>query len=124
MIAGVGDAQSSGVRPPPPPPPTDGSVTYSVKSGETVGELSARYGVSENKILAANPQMRHPDDLSPGQEISIPVADNGGQLPAQTQVHPGDTLTSVAKSHGVSITSLANANGISNHNLVRAGMSL
>jgi LysM repeat protein len=86
--------------------------------------LSARYGVSENKILAANPQMRHPDDLSPGQEISIPVADNGGQLPAQTQVHPGDTLTSVAKSHGVSITSLANANGISNHNLVRAGMSL
>ena len=77
MIAGVGDVQSSGVRPPPPPPPTEGSITHSVKSGETVGELSARYGVSEQQILAANPQMRHPDDLSVGQEISIPVMDKG-----------------------------------------------
>jgi hypothetical protein len=85
-------AQSAAAKAPPPPPSTEGTVTHTVKSGETVGELSERYGVSEKQILAANPQVRHPDDLSDGQEISTPVADNGGQTPAQTQVHPGDTL--------------------------------
>jgi LysM repeat protein len=95
-----------------------------VKGGETVGELSARYGVSEKQILAANPQLRHPDDLSEGQEISIPVMDNGGKLPSQAQVHVGDTLTGIAKAHGVSVTSLANANGITNPNQVRAGAAL
>jgi LysM repeat protein len=119
----VGDVQNSRAGTPPPPPHTDGSVTYTVKKGETVGELSARYGVSEEKILAANPQLRRPDDLSAGQEISIPVADNG-QRPSQTQLHPGDTLAGVAKSHGVAVSSLANANGIRNPNSVRAGTSV
>jgi LysM repeat protein len=37
--------------PPVPPPQTDGSATYAVKNGETVGELSARYGVLKEQIL-------------------------------------------------------------------------
>jgi LysM repeat protein len=41
-------------------------VTHTVKSGETVSELSTRYGVSEKQILAANPQLRDPDELSNG----------------------------------------------------------
>jgi len=48
-------------------------MNYTVKHGETMGELSARYGVSEKQILAANPQLRSPNDLSEGQEISIPI---------------------------------------------------
>jgi LysM repeat protein len=124
MIAGDIGVQSVRQTSLPPPPKTDGSVTYTVKSGETIGELSARYGVSENQILAANPQLRHPDDLSEGQEISIPVMDNGSKVPSQVQVHGGDTLTGIAKNHGVSVTSLANANGVTNPNQVRAGSPL
>jgi LysM repeat protein len=122
----IADGGIQGVRttPPPPPPRTDGSVTYTVKHGETMGELSARYGVSEKQILAANPQLRSPNDLSQGQEIGIPIADNGGKQPAQTPVNPRDTLTSIAQSHGVSVTALANANGITNPNQVRAGTSV
>ena len=116
FITGDQSVQSAAAKAPPPPPATEGTVTHTVKSGETVGELSERYGVSEKQILAANPQMRHPDDLSDGQEISIPVADNGGQTPTQTQVHPGDTLTAIAKSHGVSVSALATANGITHPN--------
>jgi LysM repeat protein len=110
--------------PPPPPPQTDGSVTHTVQRGETVGELSTRYDVSEKQILAANPQLRHPNDLSDGQQISIPVANNGGHLPTQAPVHAGDTLTSIAKSHQVSVTALAAANGIQNPNEIRAGTSV
>jgi len=126
LIAGDQTVRStdSTPPPPPPPPPTDGNVTYTAQRGETIGQLSARYGVSEQQILAANPQMRSPDDLSEGQEISIPVMDNGGQLPSQVPVHPGDNLTSIANSHGVSVTSLANANGITNPNQISAGTSL
>ena len=124
LIAGDSGVQSARPIPPPPPPHTDGSVSHTVKSGETIGELSARYGVSEKQILAANPQLLHPDDLSEGQEISIPVMDNGGKLPSQVQVHVGDTLTGIAKTHDVPVTSLANANGITNPNQVRAGAVL
>jgi LysM repeat protein len=124
FITGDQSVQSAAAKAPPPPPSTEGTVTHTVKSGETVGELSERYGVSEKQILAANPQVRHPDDLSDGQEISIPVADNGGQTPTQTQVHPGDTLTAIAKSHGVSVSALATANGITHPNQVRAGTQL
>ena len=60
LIAGDSGVQSARPVPPPPPPNTDGSVSHTMKSGETVGELSARYGVSEKQILAANPQLRHP----------------------------------------------------------------
>ena len=81
---------------PPPPPPSDGSITYTVKSGETLGELSIRYGVSPQQILAANPQLRDPNQLSDGQEISIPTIDNGGKLPAEIQVQKGESLTQIS----------------------------
>ena len=126
LIADGGGIQSVRTTQPPPPPPhnSTGSVNYTVKHGETLGELSTRYGVSEKQILAANPQLRAPNDLSVGQEISIPIADNGGKQPAQTPVNPKDTLTSIAQSHGVSVTALATANGITNPNQVRAGTSV
>ena len=73
MIDGDLRVQSSSSTPPPPPP---GTVAHTVKSGETVGELATHYGVSEKQILAANPQLRHPDELSVGQEILIPVMDH------------------------------------------------
>jgi LysM repeat protein len=124
MIVGDSGIQRASTTPPPPPSHTDGTVIHAVKSGETVGELSARYGVSEKQILAVNPQLRDPDDLSEGQEIGIPVMDNGGKVPSQVQVRAGDTLTGIAASHGVSVTSLANANGIAHPNQLRAGTAL
>ena len=60
FITGDQSVQSTAAKAPPPPPSTEGTVTHTVKSGETVGELSERYGVSEKQILAANPQVRRP----------------------------------------------------------------
>jgi LysM repeat protein len=120
-ITADGGVQRVHSAPPPPPPHTDGTVNYTVKHGETMGQLSARYGVSEKQILAANPQLRSPGDLSEGQEIAIPIVDNGGKQPSQAPVTSKDTLTSIAQSHGVSVTTLAQANGITNPDHVRAG---
>ncbi len=106
---------------PPPPPPTQGSVTYTVQNGETLGELATRYGVSEQQILAANPQLRDPTQLGVGQQIAIPVMDNGGKLPTQVQVQPGQNLTQISAQHGVSVADLAAANGLTDPNSISSG---
>ncbi|HEY2464525.1 MAG TPA: LysM peptidoglycan-binding domain-containing protein [Steroidobacteraceae bacterium] len=130
MLARIGDGstQYQPVAPktagPPPPPHSDGSVTHSVKSGETLGELSVRYGVSSQQILAANPQLRDPNALDDGQEISIPTLDNGGKLPVQVRVQSGESLTQIGTRHGVSVRDLVSANGIHNPDLVYPGQTL
>lgn len=106
---------------PPPPPQTQGSVTYTVQNGETLGELSTRYGVSEQQILAANPQLRDPTQLGVGQQIAVPVMDNGGKLPTQIQVQPGQNLTQIGAQHGVSVSDLAAANGLTDPSSIPSG---
>ncbi|HEX3603297.1 MAG TPA: LysM peptidoglycan-binding domain-containing protein, partial [Steroidobacteraceae bacterium] len=109
---------------PAPPPHSEGSVTYTVKSGESVSQLSIRYGVSPQQILAANPQLRDPNALDDGQEISIPVLDNGGKLPVQVRVQNGESLSQISSRHGVSVRDLVSANGIHNPDLVYPGHTL
>lgn len=61
-------------------------MTYAVKSGETLDELSIHWGVSPQHVIAATPQLRDPNRLDDAQEVSIPTLDNGGDLPVQVQV--------------------------------------
>ena len=96
----------------------NGGITYTAHGGETPAELSARYGVTEQQILAANPQLRSLGVLKAGQEITIPVVDNGNKLPTQTPIGKGASLTSIANAAHVSLVSLAEANGLSSTSLL------
>ena len=108
----------------PTSPPPDGVIPYTVRSGETLPELSIRYGLTLQQMLAANPQLRDPDELTPGQAISIPVMDNGGKLPIEVQVQMGESLTQISRLYGVSLNTLAGANGIRNQNFLYPGEAL
>ena len=60
--------------PGPPPIPTPGQQQrYVVREGDTLSEIAARFGVSEQAILEANP-LSDPNRLLVGQELIIPPA--------------------------------------------------
>ncbi len=60
--------------PGPPPVPTPGEQQlYVVREGDTLSGIAARFGVSEDAILDANP-LSDPDRLFVGQELVIPPA--------------------------------------------------
>ncbi len=47
--------------------------TYTVTSGDTLGKIGSKYGVSWQKIYDANrDKLENPDKIFPGQELTIP----------------------------------------------------
>jgi LysM repeat protein len=60
----------SGSSPVPSYPPASG--TYVVQSGDTLGKIAARTGVSWRDILAVNPQIHNPSLIYVGQVIYLP----------------------------------------------------
>ena len=58
--------------PGPPPAPTPGKQQrYVVREGDTLSGIAARFGVSEDAIIALNP-LSDPNRLLVGQELIIP----------------------------------------------------
>ena len=53
--------------------------TYTVRAGDTLAKIAARFGVTVSAILAANPQVTNPDRIYIGQRLVIPSA--GGVQP-------------------------------------------
>jgi LysM repeat protein len=57
-----------------------GTTTYTVRAGDTLAKIAARFGVPVSAILAANPQITNPDRIYIGQRLTIPTS-SGGQPP-------------------------------------------
>lgn len=53
-------------------PYINGYIEYKIKSGDTFWELSKKFGISLNAILAANPAV-NPENLEIGETITIPI---------------------------------------------------
>jgi LysM repeat protein len=53
--------------------PADGSRTHVVARGDTLGAIARGAGLSVAEILAANPQIRNPDRIYPGDRIALPA---------------------------------------------------
>lgn len=65
------------------------STVYTVRAGDTLAKIAARFGVSVAAILAANPHITNPDRIYIGQRITIP-GPSGSQptpAPATTRVN-------------------------------------
>jgi LysM repeat protein len=94
-----------------------GEVT--VRSGDTLSGIAARNGVPLDALLAANPQIRNPDLIHPGQQVQLP---GGTSAAAEVTVRGGDTLSGIAQAHGVSLGALLGANPqIRNPDLIHPG---
>ena len=83
-------------QPSTPPAPAPGTGTaagsYSVRSGDTLSGIAARHGVSLSALTAANPQIRNPNLIHPGQKINIP----GGGKPTAPVQGPGPSTPTPA----------------------------
>jgi membrane-bound lytic murein transglycosylase D len=110
--------------------------THCLRSGETVGAVAKRYGISTQALLKAN-NIRDPRRLSVGQALVIPglapeeeteavsVARTAPRTaPLTYRIRSGETLGMVASRHGMSAAALARYNGIRNVNRVRVGQAI
>jgi len=53
--------------------------TYIVKSGDTMWKIASRYQVGISEIISANPQIKNPALIYPGQKITIPTVTTTAQ---------------------------------------------
>jgi len=128
-----------------------GPVKYTVKVGDTLSAIARRYNTSAKALMAAN-GIKDPTRLGIGQVLSIPgkkpaVASTPEKRPAAPapkpeskpapaptpgpssmvdsyNVKPGDTLSKVARLHGMTITQITQANPGLNPNLLSVGQQI
>lgn len=98
-----------------------GETGYIVRPGDTLSGIAQRRGISIEALIRANPQIRNPDLIRPGQHVTIPA---GGNRVGSYTVQSGDTLSGIANRFGTSYHAIARANGISNPNLIYPGQTL
>ena len=105
-----------------PPPPTSGT-TYVIQSGDTLRKLAARWSVTVNDILLANPRITNPSLIYVGQLINVPGASGTPTTPIYYTIQRGDTLRIIASRYGTSVYGLQLLNPqIWNPNWIYAGM--
>jgi LysM repeat protein len=118
-----------------------GAVTHVVKSGETPASIAKRYGVSADALMKAN-GITDASKLKVGQKLAVPSAKLKASAPsprpgaapkaapaktasaATHLVKAGETITSIAKKHGVSADALMRANGITDASKLKVGQKL
>ncbi len=125
-----GTAPSTTARPTAPaaPPAASGSTTnYTVKAGESLAAIAARYGITAAELQRLN-GLSDPNLLRVGQTIKVP---GQAQAPAPATtggrkhvVQRGETLYSIAVRYGVTVTALQAANDLSNPDQIRVGQTL
>ncbi len=55
------------------------STTYIVKSGDTMWRIASRNQVGVSEIISANPQIKNPNMIYPGQQLNIPTVTTTAQ---------------------------------------------
>ncbi len=120
-------------------PSGSGSTTYAsspsrsgghtVRPGENLGAIAARYGTTAQAIASYN-GISDPAMIIAGTRIAIPSG-GGSTIYASSSsgsggyvVRPGDTLDAIGRRHGVSAQAIARANGITDPGMIVAGRRL
>ncbi|MCO4768449.1 MAG: LysM peptidoglycan-binding domain-containing protein [Deltaproteobacteria bacterium] len=103
------------------------ATTYTVRSGDTVSGIAAKFGTSWAALRKANSLKS--DTIKVGQKLSIPgtgsVAKSGGTTRATTTytVRSGDVLGTIASRHDMSVKDLQKLNSVSG-TTIRVGQKL
>ena len=100
------------------------SRTHRVRSGESLYTIGKRYGVSVDRIKAANGLRRN--TIRVGQELVIPARSSGASSATSGKVHrvrSGDTLSEIARRYGTTVSKLRSVNGLTSNRL-RIGQEL
>lgn len=54
-----------------------GSATYTVVRGDSMWKIAVKYKVGVSEIISANPQVKNPSLIYPGEVLNIPSVDTG-----------------------------------------------
>jgi LysM repeat protein len=122
---------------PTPAPAPAGGGSYTVKSGDTLGAIASRSGVSLQSILTAN-NLSMTSVIYPGQKLKLsgsvtpqatpPKAPQPAPAPAPAPgaytVKSGDTLGAIASRNGVGLADLLAANRMSMTTVIYPGQKL
>lgn len=102
------------------------STTYTVKSGDTLSGIAAKFGTTYQKIAADN-GIANPNIIHPGQVLKINATSNKNTTQNSTRtytVKSGDTLSGIAAKFGTTYQEIARKNGIANPNIIHPGQVL
>lgn len=99
-----------------------------VKKGDTLSSISRQYGVSQEALLGANPQITDPNRIYAGTALRIPCFDGeggqGGMCRAEHRVQYGDTLFKISRTYRVPPYAIVRTNNIQNPDRIYAGDTL
>ncbi len=106
----------------------DTVATHTVRAGETLSGIAARYGTTVTALATTN-GLRDPDRIHAGSRLRIPGAGGGSRPNAATSrpsshvhlVRPGDTLSGIAARYGVPLAGVLKANRLSATALIHPG---
>lgn len=94
----------------------NGTMPYTIRSGDTLYSVAKTFGISLNSIIATNPGV-NPQNLYIGQVICVPAACSYGTI--AYVIKPGDTLYIISRRYNVTIDKILQINpGVDPHNLM------
>lgn len=105
-----------------------GAVQHKVKSGETLSQIANRYSIKLPTLLALN-QLQERSLIFPGQLLTVRAVNPSTTAQPSISagehiVQGGETLTQIAKRHGISLASLLKANRLTKTSLIFVGQRL
>lgn len=86
------------------PPQNHASGYYTVHEGDTLSGIAKKYHISLAQIEHLNPQITNPDLIYPGEKVKVSAPTTNGS--AVYTVKKGDTLSGIAKAHGLSLAQI------------------
>lgn len=96
---------------------------YMLAKGDTLWMIARKFGVSLEELIKANPQIKDPNKIFPGEEVNIPLPVTDGKSVYMAQ--SGDTMWSVAKKFNLSLNALLSANPqIEDADLIQVGQKI
>jgi len=111
---------------------------HTVRRGETLASIAARYGTTVQELKASN-NIRNARLLSVGAEISVPnvpggspaYSDDSVARPRRSSrgnpyhvVRRGETLSSISRAYGVSLKNVLQWNGMTSSSIIKPGTRL
>lgn len=106
-------------KPTPVKTPAPIKSAYVVKKGDTLSGIATAYGLSLETIEKLNPQIHNPNLIYPGDKVYV---SGHVAVTAHYTVKSGDTMTSIAEAHHLTLGSLEAKNSqIKNFNLIYPG---
>jgi LysM repeat protein len=117
--------------------PTQGTAPYTVKSGETLSEIAARFNTTTERLIQIN-AIRDPNLVMSGTRLQVPMpAQRSTPSPAAAPaaaavnrdasthvVQPGESLSVIAERYGTSVGRLVALNQLADPELVMVGTRL